>query len=469
MTPSTACQSIHDETTAPAFLSWAKTPPMGWNSWDCFATTVTEAQTRFAADYMADKLSAHGWQYVIVDIQWYESGADSFGYKAGAELAMDAYGRLQPAVNRFPSSECGTGFAQLAAYVHSKGLKFGVHLMRGIPRKAVERNLPILGTSYHAKDIADLNRPCAWNPDMWGVDMTKPGAQAYYDSVFALLAEWGVDYVKVDDIARPYHDNIPEIEAVRAAIDKTGREIVLSISPGETAITAAGHVKCHANLWRISDDFWDSWGALYDQFARLEKWNDVRRDGAWPDADMLPLGVLALGSRQSNFTPDEAVTLMTLWSIAKSPLMFGGDMARMDDFTLSLLTNDAVIAVNQHSVNNRPVMNQDGWVVWTADDPKTSAKYIAIFNAPEPTPEEKEQAKAYGANVKIDPMASQIQARELVVSLDELGLTGLNTNAAVGNVVQAMDLWSGEPLEIKNGKLVLKVNHHGARLLRVGK
>jgi len=442
----------------PAFLSWAQTPPMGWNSWDCFATTVTEAQTRVAADFMASHLKEHGWQYVVVDIQWYEPGAVDFGYKAGAELVMDAYGRLQPAVNRFPSAEGEKGFSALADYVHSKGLKFGVHLMRGIPRKAVEKNLPILGTPYHAADVADLNRPCAWNPDMWGVDMTKPGAQAYYDSVFALLAQWGVDYVKVDDIARPYHDNEPEIEAVRKAIDKTGRAMVLSISPGETAISAADHVSRHANLWRISDDFWDSYGALYEQFARLEKWNEVRRPGAWPDADMLPLGVLALGSRKSNFTDDEAVSLMTLWSIARSPLMFGGDMAKMDPRTLELLSNDAVLQVNQHSASNRPLASEAPWKVWTAEDPETGAKYLAVFNAPAPTEEEIEQSKAYGASVVID---SSKEAPEAEVFSFDLGQLGLKAP------VKAYDLWTGKEIELNGNTLMLKVNYHGARLVRL--
>jgi alpha-galactosidase len=458
MTASHCAAQQAPSTAVPAFLSWAATPPMGWNSWDCFATTVTEPQAKFAADYMAAHLAKHGWQYVVVDIQWYESGATDFGYKAGAELAMDAYGRLQPAVNRFPSSANGKGFKSLADYVHSKGLKFGVHLMRGIPRKAVEKNLPILGTKLHAADIADKNRPCAWNPDMWGVDMKKPGAEEYYNSVFALLAEWGVDFVKVDDIARPYHDNEPEIEAVRKAIDRTGRPIVLSLSPGETIITAANHVKTHANMWRISDDFWDSYGSLYDQFARLEKWNGVRTSGAWPDADMLPLGTLALGSRKTNFTRDEQVTLMTLWSIAKSPLMFGGDMAKMDDATLSLLTNDAVLAVNQKSTANRPLFNRDGMIAWTAKDASGKATYLALFNAPAPTVEEREAAKAYGANVKIDPKAVAVPPRTLAVKLAELGVTRTAT---------ATDLWTGETVLVKNGEIVLTVNHHGARLVRI--
>jgi alpha-galactosidase len=443
------------------FLSWAKTPPMGWNSWDCFATTVTEAQIRFAADYMATNLRSHGWEYIVVDIQWYEPNASDFGYKVGAELAMDKFGRLQPAVNRFPSSEGGTGFSVLANYVHSKGLKFGVHLMRGIPRKATERNLPILGTSFHAKDIADLDRPCAWNPDMWGVNMKKHGAQEYYDSVFALLAQWGVDYVKVDDIARPYHDNEPEIEAVRKAIDRTGRAIVLSLSPGETAITAAEHVKRHANMWRISDDFWDSYGSLYDQFARLEKWNSVRESGAWPDADMLPLGVLAQGSRKSNFTFDESTTLITLWCIARSPLMLGADLSKMDEFTLKLLTNDAVLRINQYSVNNRPLEADAPWKIWTADDPETGSKYLAVFNAPEPTPIEREQSKAYGANVKINPQSGgSSQFKDILLGVDRIELDEL---------ASATDLWSGLTIPVKDGEVFLSVKHHGARIIRFDK
>ncbi|WP_442890207.1 Melibiase subfamily [Congregicoccus parvus] len=366
---------------APAFLSWAPTPPMGWNSWDNFATTITEAQTKAQADFMATRLKEFGWQYIVVDIQWYEPGATSHAYRQDAVLTMDEFGRLLPAPNRFPSSVDGAGFRPLADYVHGLGLKFGVHLMRGIPRQAVKANTPVFGTDVGAQDIANVNSICPWNPDMYGVDMSKPGAQAYYDSVFALFASWGVDYVKVDDIARPYHDHEKEIEAIRTAIDRTGRPMVLSLSPGETALTAAAHVQRHANLWRISDDFWDTWPVLHEQFARLENWNPHRRAGAWPDADMLPFGVIDLGKRTSRFTPAEHYTVMSLWSIARSPLMHGGDMTQTDDFTLSLLTNPEVIAVNQHSENNRPLFNRADHIAWVADAPGTSDKYLALFNA----------------------------------------------------------------------------------------
>lgn len=361
-----------------AFHAWAPKPPMGWNSWDCFATTVTEEQVKAQADYMATHLARLGWQYIVVDIQWYVPDAKGFNYQEGAKVALDAYGRFLPAANRFPS--CAGGFGPLADYVHRAGLKFGVHLLRGIPRAAAAANLPILGSTSRAHDIANPDDICPWNPDMYGVDMSKPGAQAYYDSVFAAFAEWGVDYVKVDDISRPYHAHQAEIEAIRRAIDGTGRPMLLSLSPGATALSAAEHVREHANLWRISDDFWDNWDVLREQFDLLARWNAHRGPGHWPDADMLPFGVLDLGRRSSRFTRDEQRTVMTLWAIARSPLMHGGDMTKMDEFTLGLLSHPEVIALDQDSRDNRRLFDDDGLVAWAA----TSASgdtYLALFNA----------------------------------------------------------------------------------------
>jgi len=413
---------------------------MGWNSWDCFATTVTEAQTKAQADYMAEHLKSHGWEYIVVDIQWYEPRANSFNYRRNAELVTDEYGRLLPATNRFPSAVNGAGFKALADYVHGQGLKFGIHLMRGIPRQAVRENMPVKGTNFRARDIANTNSICTWNPDMFGVDMAKPGAQAYYDSVFELIASWGVDYVKVDDISRPYHANEKEIEAVRRAIDRTGRPMVLSLSPGETALTAAGHVATNANLWRISDDFWDNWPALHEQFRRLRNWNPHRGPGHWPDADMLPLGVLDMGKRKTRFTPDEQHTLLTLWSIARSPLMHGGDMTKMDDFTLSLLTNDEVLAVNQNSTGNRELSNNGDVVVWIADVPNSTDRYLALFHAP--------PGRFSGTNA----------AQRVTVDFPDVGFVGK---------VRARDLWQHKDLGEFEKQLTADIPAHGAKLYRL--
>ena len=253
--------------------------------------------------------------------------------------------------------------------------------MRGIPRLAVARNLPISGTSVRARDIADTASVCPWNPDMYGVDMTKPGAQAYYDSVFATLAAWGVDFVKVDDISRPYHDHEREIEAIRRAIDRTGRPMVLSLSPGETALTAADHVRRHANLWRISDDFWDTWPALLEQFGASRAGTPHRGPGALARRrHAAARACCEMGRRTTRFTPDEQRTLMTLWSIARSPLIHGGDMTKTDAATLALLTNPEVIAVDQASTDNRQVDRDEKNVVWTARDSRSSDAYLALFN-----------------------------------------------------------------------------------------
>ena len=359
----------------------APTPPMGWNSWNSFATTITEAQALENARIMAKALLPSGYNIFTVDIQWYEPNATSYEYKKDAPLTMDAYGRLLPAPNRFPSARNGAGFKALADQVHRMGMKFGIHVMRGIPRQAVRQNTPILGSDKRAQDIANTNSVCIWNGDMYGIDMTKPGAQAYYDSIFQLYASWGVDYVKMDDMSRPYVDNWREIEAAHRAIERTGRAITLSLSPGETDLKWAQHVPHYAQLWRISDDFWDEWKLLNEQFQRLENWNPYMGNGAWPDADMLPLGRLALGERNTKFTPDEQQTLMSLWSIARSPLIMGGDLRHLDPATLALLTNPEVLAVNQASTDNRPHVALPGTRIWSAREGGSKAGYyLALFN-----------------------------------------------------------------------------------------
>jgi alpha-galactosidase len=420
----------------PAFWSWAKTPPMGWNSWDGFATTVTEAQTRAQADFMAAHLRRHGWEYIVVDIQWYEPHAAGFDYRKDAPLVLDQWGRLMPATNKFPSTAGGGGFKPLADYIHGLGLKFGVHLMRGIPRQAVQAKTPIQGTGYTAADIADTLHTCEWNGDMYGVDTSKPGAQQYYNSVFTLFASWGIDFVKVDDLSRPYHTS--EIEAIRKAIDQTGRAMVLSTSPGATPLNEGAHICTNANFWRISDDFWDHWPELLAQFDRVRDWTPFRAPGHFPDADMLPIGVLQMGKNRTHFTRDEQRTLMSLWSIARSPLMIGADLTKLDDFTLSLLTNDEVIAVNQNSVNNRQLFQRDGACAWMADLPGSTGKYLALFN--------------------IRPASATETAAIIPVTLSELGFSG---------EARVRDLWQNQDLGSVTTEFAPVVQSHGAGLYRL--
>jgi len=425
----------------PEFWSWAQTPPMGWNSWDSFGPTVTEAEVRANADYMADNLASHGWEYVVVDIRWYVENTSAGDYNQDdPRYVMDEYGRLLPALNRFPSAADGRGFTTLADYVHSKGLKFGIHLMRGVPVEAVNRNTAILGSEAHAADIYTTDRQCRWLADMYTVLEDREGAQEYYNSVFDLIASWGVDYVKVDDLSR----SPAEIEMIRQAIDRTGRPMVLSVSPGGARVEDGDHFVNHANLWRISGDFWDSWDAVERQFPRTASWAPFIGAGHWPDADMLPLGHIGIRAhrgddRMSLLTHTEQITLMSLWSIFRSPLMFGGDLPGNDAFTLSLLTNDEVLAVNQHSTRNRQVSSADGLVVWAADIPNSADKYVAMFNTNTP-----------------DTDLGETQ--NVSVSLAELGVVGEST---------VRDLWEGQDLGSVSTTIVADIPAHGSVLYRV--
>ena len=370
----------------------ASTPPMGWNSYDCFGATVNEEEVKSNADMMNIYFKDYGWEYVVVDYCWYYPHPGAMGNPSQTQdfkprLSMDKYGRLIPASDRFPSSSGGNGFKPLATYVHNLGLKFGIHVMRGIPRQAVADNTIIQNSKYRASDIVDKMDTCTWLNLMYGIDCSKKGAQEYYNSIINLYASWGVDYIKVDDVSKPYQKE--EIEVIRKAIDQCDRPIVLSLSPGSTPIEYADHVRKYANLWRISEDFWDNWESLKEQFANIELWAPYITSNHWPDADMLPVGRLARRGpegkmeHQTNLSHDEQYTLLTLWSIIRSPLMIGGDLTFIDHFTLDLLTNCEVLSVNQRSTNNRLLFHRGNHVAWIADAPDSDSKYLAVFNTGE--------------------------------------------------------------------------------------
>lgn len=374
---------------------FAVTPPMGWNSYDYYDTTVNEAQVKANAAYMAEHLKPFGWQYVVVDIQWYAKKAGSqrekYQYIPFSEMEMDAYGRLQPDKERFPSSGDGSGFTKLAEYVHGLGLKFGIHIMRGIPRVAAQNHMPVKGSSVTANQIADPSSICGWNPDMYGV-RNLPEGQAYYDSLLEMYADWGVDFIKCDDICNtnvypqnPYSAR-HEIEMLAKAIQKCGREIVLSLSPGPALIDKAWHYEKYANMWRITDDFWDDWRLLKDMFHRCELWQKHVSKGCYPDCDMLPLGYLGKGfgrERQTSFTRQEQRTMMTLWCLFGSPLMIGAELTKLDDWTKSLLTNRSILKMLTPDCRPEQICLEENRAVWKAENEKTGEYYIALFNLAE--------------------------------------------------------------------------------------
>ncbi|MEV6109931.1 glycoside hydrolase family 27 protein [Streptomyces sp. NPDC051940] len=359
-------------------------PPMGWNSWDCYGTTVTEEEVLANARFLHDHMRAYGWDIVVVDIQWYEPTARAHGYNPDAPLVLDAHGRQLPAPGRFPSAAGGAGFAPLAARVHAMGLRFGLHVMRGVPRRAVRARLPVAGTEFTADQIADTASVCPWNTDNYGLDHDHPGAQAYYDSQVAQFAAWGVDFVKADDMLFPYHER--EIAAYARAIARSGRPIELSLSPGtDVSLARREHLREHAVMWRVCDDLWDRWEDVEAQFARMARWAPGQGEGGWADADMLPLGRIGIRAergedRISALTRPEQISLLTLWLIARSPLMMGGDLPGTPQETIDLLTNDEALAVLWFGRDGREVLRERDLVLWTARDVAGDARYAAVFS-----------------------------------------------------------------------------------------
>lgn len=423
------------------FKSWAQTPPMGWNSWDAYGPTVTETEVKANADYMAANLKKLGWEYIVVDIRWFVENDKAGGYNQTDPIyAMDQYGRYQPSIKKFPSSANGKGFKALADYIHSKGLKFGIHIMRGVPVKAVNEKLPIKDAKgITADQIYTTELQCKWLRDNYTVVANKPGAQEYYNSIMDLYASWGVDFIKIDDLSRPYHQG--EIELIRNAIDRTGRPMVLSTSPGETPIAKADHVKEHANMWRMVDDVWDIWKDLIHLMNVAKGWYPYIAPGTWPDCDMMPLGRIAIRGergvdRMTRLTKDEQVSLMTFFTILRSPLMFGGDLPSNDAFTLSLLNNKDVLKMHAEGTDVKQLFMENGQVAVTSRNSKTGERYIALFNIG-------------------DKETSTIN-----VNLKDLGLTGK---------LKVKDLWSGQTIPQNGDVLSRQIAPHASVLVSVYK
>ena len=421
------------------FKAWAQTPPMGWNSWDCYGSSVTEAEVKANTDYMASNLKPFGWEYIVVDIRWFVENDKAGGYnQTDPRYVIDKFGRYLPALNRFPSAAGGQGFKSLARYIHGKGLKFGIHIMRGIPTLAVKEKMQIKGTKYTADQIYSTAMQCEWLKDNYTIDATKPGAQEYYDSIMELYASWGVDFIKIDDLSRPYHQG--EIELIRKAIDKTGRPIVLSTSPGETPIAKADHVQEHANMWRMVDDVWDTWPHITHLINVAQPWAPFIKPGTWPDCDMIPLGRISIrgergGDRLSRLTKDEQQVLMTFFTIFRSPLMFGGDMPSLDPFTTSLLTNKAVLKMHAESTDVKFLFNDGEKVAVTSRNAKTGQRYVALFN-----------------------LSDKADQREVSVKLSDLGMKKLS---------EVTDLWTGSRVANDGKQIAVALKPHSCILYAI--
>jgi len=424
--------------------SLALKPPMGWNSWDCLGWGATETEVKATADYMAKNLKDLGYEYIVIDMLWYgDSAASDFEafvhetMSTKPNYSIDEFGRLLPDPVKFPSSINGKGFKPLADYIHSLGLKFGVHLLRGIPWQAADNNMTIKGTTIKASTIAQTDKGCEWYDGFYGVDMTKPGSQEYYNSVFKLYAEWGVDFVKADDIT-----NIPELEAISKASRLSGRKIVLSVVPDGDIPDDV--LKENVHMARTGSDFWDVWQMVKVGFPVAARAVKEADSGFWPDLDMLPVGKLGLkisykgpDPRISNFNKDELHTLLTLWYIARMPLMIGGYLPETDPLTLELLTNKEALEVNRIGINPRKIKFKNAIIIWAADIPNSKDKYLAFFN--------------------------QWESREPVnikVMFEQLGLDS-------GVEFKVRDLWGKKDLGSFKDEFSAPIPAHGAGLYKI--
>jgi alpha-galactosidase len=317
----------------------------------------------------------YGYDTVTVDNGWFLSGEGD-----GVTMALDTFGRPESHPHFFPH-----GLKYTIDYAHKKGVKFGIWLLRGINRRAVEKNLPVEGTKYRMKDIVNLKSACPWAAPPWwnyGVDMTKAGAQEYYDGLVKKYADMGVDFIKFDDIV----PNPAEVDAVAKAIKRCGRPIVLSLSPGDEINVAHSDAYKKANMVRITSDIWDNKGSLETTFKRWEEMQAYSGPevGSFLDMDMVCFGrlnVVDKGGWECHFTKDQKRTFMVQRALAASPLMLGGVLYRVDEFSMLLFTHPEILKCNQNGVIGRLVHRDGKLDVWkTSERGNLNNGWLGLFN-----------------------------------------------------------------------------------------
>lgn len=346
---------------------WAAVPPKGWNSYSAFGSAVTEEHFIENCEIASRLLRPYGYRYCVVDIAWF-AGTSVDG--RDINFQMDKFGRPQPLESRWPSAAHGAGFANVAKRVHSLGMLFGIHTMRGISRAAVTAHTPVYGfPNVTAADIVLPEQACPWYKSWLSINISHPAGQGFYNSLYTQYAAWGIDYIKNDCV---YGNYAPiDIHGVATAITLTGREMVYSLSPGPGSIAHARKIGPQVNMYRISSDNWDNWhdlNAHFDEAASMAGAGLIGAPGlhgiSWPDADIVMLGCIALTKpwppngtwcHQSFLSPAQQRTEMALWAMVRSPLMFGGDLRHIDNATLGLLTNPVILAIVDSSTNNTQV------------------------------------------------------------------------------------------------------------------
>ena len=344
-------------------ISETSVPPCGWNSFDCFFGAVTEAQALANLELFVQKLKPAGYEYFCIDAGWYADGsmADHAALRRAGQfrpMHVDEFGRFVSSPVNFPR-----GLEYISKKCHESGVKFGVHMMRGIPLPALEKNTPVKGTGYRARDIYDPDNNCHWCQYWVAAKADHPGTAAFYRSEIEYLADHlEVDFIKLDDVTEhPDH-----VRLFAEAVDSVERPILLSLSPGnETCLENWKVFEKYANMVRITPDVWDN-----DQtnLLKLQRWYEFQAAGSsrcWLDLDMLPLGRLLTGlspdvlgssnpgERQSRMTPRGKRVMMMMMALSRSPLFFGGDLPGTPQADIDLAIHPEVLACNRRGEGGR--------------------------------------------------------------------------------------------------------------------
>lgn len=302
----------------------ALTPPMGWNSWNCWAKSVDQDKVLRAARAMAESgLVNHGWTYINIDDAWQEKRGGKFN-------------GIQPN-EKFPDME------GLCEEIHGLGLKAGIY---STPWK----------TSYAGFVGGSSDDPDGtWEEPPDRRVRRGQGAWSHGEYPFAQndarqWAAWGFDYLKYD-----WNPNdVPHVTEMAKALRASGRDIVFSLSNSAPFDHVSDWVRL-ANCWRTTGDIRDNWWSVSSIGFSQSRWVPFGGPGHWNDPDMLVVGHVGWGPRlhPTKLTPDEQYTHISLWSLLAAPLLLGNDLERMDEFTISLLTNDEVLAVNQDALGRQ--------------------------------------------------------------------------------------------------------------------
>lgn len=385
----------------------APKPPLGWNSWNSYRNHISEKEVLENLEIFAKKLKPHGYEYFVIDSRgWYSEhalipGSDRPWRGQALDYSINEYGYPVPSKIHFPN-----GFKPIISRARELGVKFGLHFMRGVLRKAYEFNLPVKGTSYRIRDIANPKNTCSWSDLSYGIDMSKPGAQEYYRGMIDHIANMEVDFIKYDDII-PYPD---ELEAVGNAVAAHKRDMVLSLSPGDT--TTPDKIKAYeyGHMLRITPDAWDRRVYLDQAFQRWHQWQGQARPGFWPDMDLITLGTLtaleegwgnpqvdrmptdrlfkkdpqqldALFFRQCRFSRAQERTCLTLRALAASPLFMGGCLIRSEQRVFDMLTQKDILECNQNGLSGKFQSKTKSLEVWRTPMSGVEGQgWIGVFN-----------------------------------------------------------------------------------------